>query len=452
MPAHRRKLPHLSWRHWLASLALVVAAVALAWLSQRYHYSWDWTSSARNSLTRDSQRLLADLRGPVSATAFIADDPKLHRPIRALIQRYQRYKPDLTLRFVDPKTHPDQARALNIPPGGALVLGYKGRRETLQVLNEQSLTNALLRLSGNPDRWIVFTEGHGERSPLGHANYDFSLFAKELKQRGLHTQNLELGRTGVIPDNTSVLVIAAPQQPFSAAEVKLLHRYVARGGDLLWLAEPGAHAGLAPLARQLGIRFLPGVVLSARSRLLGVRNPAFIVIDHYPLDFPATRGLVQRSLLPVAVGLAPDPDSGWKATAFLRSSDRSWSEAGDLNKPPIRFDPGTADRRGPIDLALGLVRSTGQEQQRVVVAGDSDFLSNTYLNNGANLQLGLNMIHWLSHDDRFMAIKPWAAGDLHLRLSDASAAMIAFGFPFVVPALLVGAGWVVRQRRRRRSR
>ena len=40
------------------------------------------------------------------------------------------------------------------------------------VLGEQALTMALQRLSRQQDRAVLFLEGHGERKPLGAANYD----------------------------------------------------------------------------------------------------------------------------------------------------------------------------------------------------------------------------------------------------------------------------------------
>lgn len=448
----------LLWRNLVATLALVALAAALAWMTHRFHHSWDWTSNGRYTLSQASRRLLSGLHGSVRVTAYVSDNRSLRRSIRELVDRYRRYKPDLSLRFVDPATHPQQTRKLGIPKSGALMLEYGGHRDQLRVLNEQSITNALLRLAGGGQRWIAFLHGQGERSPFGKANSGISRFAAELRQRGLHVQNLDLAQTPAVPDNTSVLVIAAPQRAIPAGQLAIIQGYVRRGGNLLWLSEPGGQLGLKPLAAQLGIRFLPGVVLSTRSQLLGVHNPMFVVVDHYPPQAPVTRGLAEVTLLPVVAALVATHTGGWHSQPFLRSSANSWSEAGPLNNGPVRFDPKRGDHRGPLVLGLTLSRPAPAAHgprpatdQRVVVTGDGDFLSNAYLDNGANLQLGLNLVHWLAHDDRFIAIPAHTARDLHLRLSTTKAAVIAFGFPFVLPALLIGAGFVIRHRRRRRS-
>ena len=89
-------------------------------------------------------------------------------------------------------------------------------------------------------------------------------------------------------------------------------------------------------------------------------------------------------------------------------------------------------------------------EQRVIVSGDGDFLSNTYLGNGANLDLGINMVHWLSNDDTFISIHPKSAPDQHLDLSPRAQAIIGFGFLLVLPLALLTTGIIIWIRRRKR--
>ncbi|WP_255210745.1 hypothetical protein [Methylogaea oryzae] len=57
--------------------------------------------------------------------------------------------------------------------------------------------------------------------------------------------------------------------------------------------------------------------------------------------------------------------------------------------------------------------------------GDGDFLSNTYLGNGGNLNLGLNLVQWLSHNDQLINIPAKTASDAKLELSKSASAVIA---------------------------
>jgi ABC-type uncharacterized transport system involved in gliding motility auxiliary subunit len=455
-PRSRRSRFRARLKTVLASAALVAAVAGLAWLSSQYQRTFDWTFGNRNTLTEASRQLLKRLDGPIVVSAFVKDDPQLHRSIRSLVSRYQRQKPDVALTFIDPVADPQRSRELDVQPGGQLVVEYQGRREKLTVANEQSMTNALLRLAGSEERWIVFLEGHGERNPHGKANHDLEMFAKELQQRGMHVQSLDLAKTPVIPDNTSTLVIAGPQSVLPTAEIGAIEAYLDRAGNLLWLNDPEDRSGLKPLADRLGVEFLPGVIISARTPALGVRNPSLIIVDHYRTDHPLTRNLVHATLFPVAAGIETTKADNWKYTSFLQTSGSSWTETGDLQQPPLQYDAGTEERRGPLDIGVSLIRTTRDlrsqhtREQRVVITGDGDFISNAFLANGSNEALGLNMIQWLSHDDRFIAIPPWAAEDVHLELTNTEAAVIKFGFPFGIPALLIAAGFLIRHRRHRR--
>lgn len=89
-------------------------------------------------------------------------------------------------------------------------------------------------------------------------------------------------------------------------------------------------------------------------------------------------------------------------------------------------------------------------EQRVVVIGDGDFLSNTYLGNPGNLDLGLNIVRWLSHDDATIEIRVKAAPDTTLVLGKVAQAVIAIGFLIGIPLLLLLLGIGIWLRRRRR--
>ncbi len=432
----------------------------LAWLSVHYPVQADWTAGGRNTLSEASRMLLGRLDGPISITAYARDNLSLRDGIARLVGRYQRYKPDLTLAFVNPDLLPDRVRELGITADGELYLEYRGRGERLQQLSEQALTQSLQRLGRQQDRIVLFLTGHGERKPQGAANHDLGAFGRELEKIGIRPEVLDLAAGAQVPDTATVLVIAGPQMPLPTAEIQAIVEYVSRGGNLLWLLEPKDPSGLQALATLLGIAVLPGVVVDADTSLLGIKNPAFIPIADYG-PHPITEPLRSPALLPQAVALEPQPAAGWKADLLLESQLRTWTETGSLDER-MQFDPDTAERLGPLTVGLALVRprpgpsATGvadaqtTSPQRIVVVGDGDFLSNTYLGNGGNLQLGLNIMNWLTLDDTLIVLRPKAAPDIHLDLSDGALALIAAVFLLVLPATLLASGWLIWFRRRRR--
>lgn len=425
----------------------------LGWLSTQYVYQADWTAGARNTVSEQTRQLLGEITDPVSITAFVREDDLLEKQIRDLVGSYQRFKDDISLEFVNPDTAPERVRELGIASGGELAIHYQGRREHIQTLSEQQLTNALLRLSRQEARWIVFLSGHGERAPAGETNHGLGIFGQELERKGLNIQTLSLVESG-IPANTNLLVLASPRVDLLPGELDKLLAYVEQGGNLLWLAEPGALHGLEPLAEQLDIEFLPGMVVDATTQMFGIDNPSFAVITGYP-NHAITSELNTVTVFPEAAALDFNDSGDWAVTPLLATLERSWTELGEL-EGQIQFDADSDERAGPLDIGVVLTRDRPGEstdtasEQRIVVIGDGDFLSNTYLGNAGNLGLGLNIVHWLSHDDSFIDIRVQSAPDRTLELGRIAQAVIGLGFFIGLPLVLLFSGIVIWLRRRRR--
>lgn len=434
----------------LFTLLFVLVIGLLAWLSTRYPLQADWTANGRNTLSVASQTLLAHMDGPIRITAYVREQPALRDAIARVIGRYQRYKPDLILHFVNPDLLPDRARELSITQEGELYVEYRERGEKLQQLSEQALSQTLQRLS-RQERVALFLDGHGERKPLGVANHDLGTFGQELEKIGIQPRPIDLALEARIPADAAALVIAGPRTPLPPDAMEAILEYVRQGGNLLWLCDPDEPAVLQPLAAALGIAFLPGVVVDPDAPSLGIKNPTFIPIADYG-PHPITEKLRTPALLPQAAALAIQPSTGWKTSVLLESQSRSWTETGPPDGP-LRFDPDSAERSGPLTVGVALSRprpDAAPLQQRVVVIGDGDFLSNTYLGNGANRELGLNMFNGLTWDDTPILIPPRTAPDPNLSLSASALALMAAVFLIGLPAMLLASGWLIWFRRRRR--
>lgn len=423
----------------------------LAWLSTRYDYQSDWTASGRHTLSAASVALLNQVKGPVTVSAFVRAVDGNRKSITEMIARYQRHKADIQLTFVDPVAAPNQVRDEGVSAEGELVLHYAGRKEIISDISEQSITNALQRLVRSGERWVVFLEGHGERNPQGRANHDMGDWVRQIEAKGFKAHTLNLATHSQIPDNTAVLVIAGPQLDLLPGEITLIQRYLAQGGGLLWLSDPGSLHGLAPIARLLGVEFLPGVIVDPSVGVYSIDNPAFALAADYG-NHVITRGFNVITLFPIASGLRITAPEGWQSQPFLMTGERSWAETGPL-AGEIRYTE-NEDIAGPLTLGASVSRTLTRDdqtriQQRVVVVGDGDFLSNAYLGNGGNLNLGMNIMNWLSHDETLIAIPIKTAPDLNLTLSPVASGIIAVTFLFGIPLLLAGAGLLIWVRRRR---
>jgi ABC-type uncharacterized transport system involved in gliding motility auxiliary subunit len=428
-----------------AVLFLTVVGLAL-WLARDYRVQVDLSRGGRNSLSEASIALLNTLDQPVKITAYASERKELRKTIRDLVARYQRHKADIALEFVSPDADPARVRAAGVRLDGELIVEYRQARENIQHHSEDKLTNALTRLARGGERWLVFVSGHGERSPERQANHDLSLWAGELAKRGIKTRSLALGGQMQIPQNTAVLVIAGPRVKYLPGEVKKLEDYIKRGGNLLWLADPGPLHGLEPLAELLGVEFQRGVIVDPVSQALTGASATFYVATEYGAH-PIVQNFTLTTLFPDAVALSQRAPKDWRAQELLRTGPSAWSETAALTDK-IQFDKGQ-DIAGPLGFGITLTHKLEAGEQRVAVIGDGDFLSNTFLGNGGNLEFGMNLVNWAASDDGQVNLPARIAPDLRLDLSQPAQLLIALGFLVVLPLMLVASGAVIWWRRRR---
>lgn len=430
-------------------VALFLVAVGLLqWLSREFPLQFDLTAARRHSLSEASQAALKGMAEPLTITAYASQRGQTRRVIGEFVGRYQKYRADIRLIYVDPDVSPEQARAAGVQYDGELVLEYGGSRETLAPtqLNEETFTNAVTRLGHRGERWLVFLSGHGERSPDRQANFDLSAWAAQLRARGFKVRTLTLGEHPQIPQNTTTLVIAGPRVKLLPGEVSEIKNYIERGGNLLWLADPGPLHGLDPVAELLGIEFLPGVIVDPQSQAL-TGNPAALVVASYGTH-PIVRNFSNVTLFPRAGGLQVDAPEGWETSVMLDTRENAWAETGPLGGK-LAFDKGR-DIHGPLNLAIALTRGLNNRQQRVAVIGNGEFLANTFLGNGGNLELGMSLVNWLSHDDAYVSIPVQTARDRGLALSRYTQAGIAGVFLLLLPLTFAASGVIIWLRRRKR--
>ena len=451
-------------------LLLFISGIGmLAWLTNFYSYQFDLTANKRHSLSSNSVQLLGKLDQTIIVHAYTTEEVT-QKAIQDIIGRYQRIKTDFKLRLLNPDLDIAQAKqdGIVMDKPFAFVIYYNNRMEHIDSLSEQAISNALLRLNRRDNQQVIFLSGHGERDLQGSDNRSYSLLRNQLKDMGFNLQTVNLLEQ-TIPEDTKLLVIAAPAHEYLAGEIEQIKQFVDDGGNLFWLADPGKLQGLKTLATALGLQFQDGVIVDNNPTLrktLNIQHPAFIPVTEY---FPhsITNTLQYNTLFPLSRGISPltndNTVNNWQTHALLSSGAKSWSETGGLKEEMV-FNSGAGDVAGPIAIAVALQRETENTEtdnsrqpesnpfrsQRIVVIGDSDFLSDSYIGASANLSLGLNIFNWLIGDDDFISVEVSQSPDTKLVLNDLQLMIIAFGFFLIIPLILIVIGfriWHVRKNR-----
>ena len=126
-------------------------------------------------------------------------------------------------------------------------------------------------------------------------------------------------------------------------------------------------------------------------------------------------------------------------------------------------DPGEEDSPGPVSVAVAVeprgpepppagegaeIEPPEEPKARLVVFGDSDFLSDTEIANAGNLVLAVNAFNWLAAQEHALGIPPRAVDQSGLYLSAGEMNAVLLVTLAVIPGLAVVAGILVWRRRR----
>ncbi len=436
------------------TLLLIVVGL-LGWLSNKHSLQFDWTSNKRNTLSQSSIDLLHTLKQPVLVTVYVQDDETVHAAIEEILQRYQRKKEDFQFHMINPDIDFESAQQDGVERYGQIIIKYGDNKENISSLNEQTISNALLRLSRPDGRKVVFLKGHGERSISNDDNTSYNKLVNELNSKGFTLEAHNLLLSG-LPADTSMLVLAAPDRELLEGEIDHIKTFIDDGGNLLWMMDPGDMQATEALAELLGIKFHTGIIVDNNTNLrntLRIQHPAMIPVLDY-LAHPVTESIQYNTLFPISRGVE-QVDKQFKASVIAQSLPQSWSETSALSDE-IMYEPDKGDTEGPIGIVMALERTSAEESnadkatQRIIITGDSDFMANSYIGAGANLALAMNIFNWLAGDDDLIAIEPRKAPDTQLQLDDTEILLIGAGYFIVLPAGLVLAGVLIWLRRRNR--
>lgn len=430
---------------------LLVLAMLLAWVAREYRGEWDVTANARNTLSQGTQDALRAFDGTAQVTIYtVAKDGRgndLHKLMREKMRPWQRIKPDLALTLVDPRDDPKRANAAGLRSPNEMVVTYRGRTEhlPLEQFNEQNFVNALIRLTRTGDSVVYWLDGHGERKLDGIANHDLGDFGRQLQSKGYKLASLNLSLAQGVPRNAAALIVTSAQADVLESEATRIRAYIEGGGNMLWLIDPEPLRGLEPVAEYLGLVLTPGVVVDPTLRQKS--GPPTLAVGSNYARHPVTSAFRLNTLYPNSRQIGAQERDGWRATPLIEVAQRGWVETGKLDDKPA-FDK-DRDFPGPVNIAMAFERTTADRQQRVMVVGNGAFLSNSFLGNGGNLQLGVGILNWLSGDDKLIAIPPRPAADAQIDIDQTMLYLIAFTFLLVLPLIFALAGVLVWWRRRK---
>ncbi len=442
------------------SVAFVGIVVLLNFMSSRYHYRQDLTANKTFTLSPLTVKVLQDLKQPVTAVAFFtAQGGSNMQEVQDRLKDYANQSSMFTYRFVDPQAEPQVANDYKVQFDGTVVMERGTRREIASGTDEENLTNAIVKVTSDSVPSVYFTTGHGERSPDDTGNNGLSMMKSAMESENYKVATLDLKTiTDTLPADTTLLVVAGPKTPFEPAETKIISDYLGKSGRVIFMVDPQTQTGLDSLLQDWGLKLDNDIVYDPK---FGISGQAQVpVINSYPSHavtqdlsgistlFPGTRSIQ---------AISPAP-TGKTVTALLTTSDQSWGETdfASVQSQTAKYDA-NADVKGPLNIGYA-VEGTGTTAPRIVVFGNSNFISNGTVSarlqvagqlsqTGNGLLFG-NSLHWLAGQENLIAI-PAKSADTHpIFLTGEQSSFVFWSSFLFIPLAIMIIGILVWWRRR----
>jgi ABC-type uncharacterized transport system involved in gliding motility auxiliary subunit len=443
------------------SVAFIAIIGVLNFMGQRYHVRYDATANKSFTLSEQTIQVLQNLKEPIQAIGFYTtDNIQTQQDVSNRLREYSRVTDKLTYRFVDPFAEPQVANDYKVQVDGTVVFERGKRRENVFAADEQSFTNAILKVSQDQQPAIYFTTGHGEHSPDETGNDGYNLMKTAIEAENYKVGVLDLKTlTSTLPSDISALVIAGPKQPLDAAEVKYVKDYLDKNGRVLIMVDPQIESGLDGLLKEWGLAFRNDTVIDPKFGFFGQAQVP--VINTYK-SHPVTQDLAGQSSFfqgVRSIQALTNAQSSRSPTALFATSDASWGETDFASVKAQNPKQDANDTKGPLDLAYA-VEDKGDNPARLVVIGNSNFVTNGTLNarvnvggqqqrvqSGNGLLFG-NMLHWLAGQETLIAI-PAKPTDSHpVVLTGEQTAFVFWSSFLLIPLAILIVGALVWWRRR----
>ena len=517
--ARKRKSKVVTFARYFAVIggALFIGYLTSLPISKFYY---DATALKKNTLTPGSQEVVEKLEGGLTITTYvnILDEnygsalPDQLKNDFARFEQYVRFKPEIKMKYVyyyAPSVQPsfpgrfeelqEKERAEKIckimdldfdmflSPEEIDQLvdlraeGYRfvrvlerenGQKTILRLYNdmmkhpsETEITTALKRFLVPAPR-IAFLTGHGERSVNSSGDRYYYTFAKSIYFRqSLINQGFDAFELSIkeheIPEDVNILVIADMRTPLSPEEMEKLKHYIERGGNLFILGEPNRQEAMNPILGEFGVKLMPGTLVQ--------QNPDYLpsIITAQLTDQAAAQSLSYAQLkgwggtivMPDASPLQYETNKGYSIKPIAVTRPRgSWNEleTTDFLDGKLSLNEAIGEKEQSYPVVLSLTRANGGKEQRIVITGDADCISNAELANGRNGMFAINFnfisetFKWLSYGEFPIDTSRPQAIDNGLRVTRKIEPWMNLFALGIIPFLLALTGFTIWYKRKGR--
>nr|WP_082586777.1 Gldg family protein [Flavobacterium sp. Root935] len=311
------------------------------------------------------------------------------------------YSPEEIKKVVDLK--PEQNRVVR-------TIEYNGKKTFLRMYDdmfkvpmEKEISASLKRLVV-PAPKIVFATGNMERSvdKIGDKNYKTGFneitFRYSLINQGFDVSSVDINAQN-IPEQTTILIIADPKTQLSQGAVDRINKYIDQGKNVMLLAEPETNSALAAVTDKLGLSFTKQALVQESE----TNSPDYLVTEvSKNIDSTVIKLTKNKDNNPIpflgSSGIKMVKDVGFKVTPLLKTNTQpAWEAKTGITSIPedLKKQPAVT----AVPLAIALTRNVNGKSQKIIVAGDADFMGNAELSRGGSgtFQFFTDIFSWFTN-------------------------------------------------------
>ena len=322
----------------------------------------------------------------------------------------------------------------------------------LDFYGEQTLTNAIVKITSGDTLNIYELSGHGEKEL---SEYSQEL-ANDVLGQNYAMATINLTKYDAVPGDCACLLLTTPQSDLAPQEVDMIIEYLQNGGKMIVVNDliDEETPNLDELLAYYGIEVVEGIVVDnnvdyyykTESQIYLMPQMNTHVITNplteygYSVLFPAAQG----------IGFLDNKRDGVYYGKFLTTSDSSYSKVAGYQLSTYVNEDG--DIMGPFTIGCTVTETVGDQACRLCIYTTTFMLNDTVneMVSGANFDLFLNTVDWCCDREENISIHPKNMNISPLEFTGTVINRLFFTMVIAIPLVPLVVAVVVTTRRRRR--
>ena len=445
----------------------LVFAFSVAYVTSERDHKFDLAYFRTTRPGESTRAIVRSLDQPVEVAVFFPSANEVREEVMNYFSDLAKESGQMKLQSYDFDIDPVKAKDLGVSGNGIIVVARGGRKEQLGIPLQIEAARGPLRILDKevqqrflmvvkPSRVSFIVQGHGERNYETAVETDKRSGIKDLRDilidQGHDVRYLGAadGLAADVPKDASVLLVLGPQKPFSAEETAAINRWMDKGGKMLMALDPEAGLDMKDILTPFALKYHP--VMLANDQAFARRthqdnDRANLVTSQFSVHASMTSLQRMGGRAPVIM-----PTSGWLEPIKDRPKEMNvdapitahYQTFEDKNG---NFQPDPGEDRRAWELAAAVTK----KDARLFVLTDSDCLSDAVVRFGGNSLLVVDVLRWLLNEEVFGGLIA-SETDVPISHTRKQDQFWFYSTVFLAPAVVLGLGFVVTRRTRRRKK